>query len=37
MGALKGSFISSSHRKDMNEKNQVQGLKVIAQLVSPTT
>lgn len=36
MEALKGCFISSSHGADMNEKNQVQGLKVIAQLLSPT-
>lgn len=36
MEALKGCFISSGHGADMNEKNQVQGLKVIALLLSPT-
>jgi hypothetical protein len=30
MGTLKKRFISISHEADMNEKNQVQGLNVIA-------
>lgn len=33
---LKESLISSSHRADRNEKSQVQGLNVMAQLLRPT-